>query len=75
MAPEHTHYERDTLTAMANLAVTYRQQGRAKEAEELEVTGGLSLTTLGLAESGRQLPWTELKETCGACGQRLRNSL
>jgi hypothetical protein len=27
----------DTLTSMANLASTYRNQGRWKEAEELEV--------------------------------------
>ena len=27
----------DTLTSMANLASTYRSQGRWKEAEELEV--------------------------------------
>ena len=27
----------NTLTSMGNLASTYRQQGRSKEAEELEV--------------------------------------
>jgi hypothetical protein len=33
LGEEHPH----TLTSMANLAATYRNQGRWKEAEELEV--------------------------------------
>ena len=33
LGEEHPH----SLTSMGNLALTYRKQGRSKEAEELEV--------------------------------------
>jgi hypothetical protein len=62
---------------MANLAVTYRQQGRAKEAEELEARyRRVELDYSGPSGKRAAAPVErELKETCGACGQRLRNSL